>query len=106
MRATFLQFRNPKEQTPAAYFPQNTNQGKPVARYAYPNESESKQGTFGKNHRFKEGSIYKGVVDRTRATVGPGAYRDEEVVSQLKQKPCMTIIHRPEISANEGAFEM
>ena len=52
MRATFLQFRNPKEQTPPAYFPQNTNNGRPLNRFEYSNESESNCGTFGKNSRF------------------------------------------------------
>lgn len=49
MRATFLQFRNPKEETPSAYFPVNTNQGKPMNRFEYPNESESNAGTFSRN---------------------------------------------------------
>jgi hypothetical protein len=52
MRATFLQFRNPKEETPSAYYPLKTNQGKPLNRFEYSNESESNIGTFGKNQRF------------------------------------------------------
>ena len=95
MRATFLQFRNPKEETPPAYFPQNLNNGRPINRFDYQNESESKRGTFGKNSRFDMGSIYKNVVDRTTKRVGPGAYTEEKVVHLLKKKPCMTTIHRP-----------
>ena len=101
MRATCLQFRNPKEQTPPAYFPSNTNNGRPLNRFEYQNESESNRGTFGKDSRFDMGSIYKNVVDRTTQKVGPGAYKEENVVHLLKKKPCMTTIHRPEIAPNE-----
>ena len=106
MRATFLQFRNPKEETPSAYYPQKTNNGRPVNRFVNFAESESNQGTFSKNTRFNQGSIYKNVVDRTAKTVGPGAYKEEQVVHNLKKKPCMTTIRRPEIGENEGPYEM
>ena len=106
MRATFLQFRNPKEQTPDARYPQNTNYGRPVNKYNYANESESKRGTFGSHARFDHGSIYKDVVDRTTVRVGPGAYTDEQVVRALKKKPCMSTFHRPQIADNEVFFEM
>lgn len=77
MRATSLGFRNPKEETPPAYYPINTNDGKPVNRFEYPNESESNTGTWGKDSRFYQGSIYKDVVDRTGKRVGPGTYKEE-----------------------------
>ena len=106
MRATYLQFRNPKEETPGAYFPQKTNYGRAVNRFDKFIESESNQGTFSKNTRFNQGSIYKNVVDRTAQSVGPGAYKEETVVHNLKKKPCMATIKRPEIGTNEGPFEM
>ena len=106
MRATFLQFRNPKEQTPSAYFPKKYNNGANMTRYQRVNESESNTGTFSKNTRFNQGSIYENVIDRTQKTVGPGAYKEEKVVHELRKKPCMTTIHRPEIALNETHFEM
>ena len=33
MRATQLNFRNPKEETPAAYFPKKTNDGRGLNRF-------------------------------------------------------------------------
>lgn len=65
MRATYLQFRNPKEETPPAYYPQKVNNGRHINRYDIQSESESHTGTFGRNERFHMGSIYKDVVDRT-----------------------------------------
>ena len=106
MRATFLQFRNPKEETPAPYFPKKTNCGKNMNKFEDQNESESVGGTFGKNKRFHMGSIYKDVVDRTTKKVGPGTYAEEKVVELLRKKPCMTTIHQPEIGGNEGPYEM
>ena len=106
MRATFLQFRNPKEETPPAYFPSNVNTGKPLNRFEGKIESESNEGTFSKLDRFSQGSIYKNVVDRTTNRVGPGAYAEEKVVHLLKKKPCMTSIHRAAIAPNEALFEM
>lgn len=106
MRATHLGFRNPKEETPPAYYPSKTNEGMPLNRFAYPNESESKAGTWGKDSRFFMGSIYKDVTDRTSKRVGPGAYREELVLHALRKKPCMTSIHRPEIAANEEVFDI
>ena len=101
MRATYLQFRNPKEQTPDARLPLNTNQGKPMTLYTQANQSESKKGSFSRNERFKQGSIYKDVVDRTKKKVGPGAYMEEQVVHLLKSKPCMTTIQKPTVAQNE-----
>lgn len=77
MRATYLHYRNPKEETPSGYFPQNTNSGRPINRFEYNNESESKKGSFSKDSRFAMGSIYKDVIDRTTQRVGPGTYRPE-----------------------------
>ena len=77
MRATQLDFRNPKEETPAAYFPSKTNDGRHMNKFDYPNESESKNGTWGKDSRFYQGSIYKDMFDKTSRRVGPGAYREE-----------------------------
>ena len=106
MRATSLGFRSPKEQTPDARLPLNTNMGRPINRYEYNNESESKRGTFGNHARFDHGSIYKDVVDRTTVRVGPGAYTDEQVVRALKKKACMSTFHKPQIAPNEAFFEM
>ena len=105
MRATYLHYRNPKEETPSAYYPKNTNYGRPLNRFEYQNESESKIGTFGKNDRFYQGSIYKNVVDRTQPVVGPGSYKEEQVVHLLKKKACMTRMHKPDIAPNEGYYE-
>ena len=69
--------------------------GRPINRYEYNNESESKRGTFGNHARFDHGSIYKDVVDRTTVRVGPGAYTDEQVVRALKKKACMSTFHKP-----------
>lgn len=66
MRATYLQFRSPKEQTPSAYFPKRYNNGTNMTRYKQLNESESNVGTFSKNSRFNQGSIYENVIDRTQ----------------------------------------
>ena len=106
MRATHLGFRNPKEETPPAYFPNKTNNGKPMNKFNYPNESESKDGTWGKDSRFDQGSIYKDMFDKTSKRVGPGAYKEEQAIHNLKKKPCMTSIHRPEVSPNESVFDM
>lgn len=106
MRATFLQFRNPKEETPPAYYPQNVNNGKLLNRFEAKVESESNVGTFSKLSRFEQGSIYKNMVDRTTKRVGPGAYSEERVVHLLKKKPCMATIHRASIAPNEALFEM
>ena len=46
-------------------------------KFDYPNESESKNGTWGKDSRFYQGSIYKDMFDKTSRRVGPGAYREE-----------------------------
>ena len=47
MRATFLQFRNPKEGTPIAnYYPFKDNYGLPLNRFEYMGQSESRKGTF------------------------------------------------------------
>ena len=64
-------------------------------------------GTFGRVSRFdSQASIYKNVFSRTTNKVGPGAYKEEDVVHLLRKKPCMTTIHRPEINENEEFFEM
>lgn len=76
MRATYLQYRSPKEQTPCAYFPMNTNQGRPLNRFEYLSQSESRQGTFSKNGRFTQGSIYNDAFHRTGQKIGPGAYKE------------------------------
>ena len=106
MRATQLGFRNPKEETPAAYFPKKTVYGKHMNKFDCANESESKTGSFSKDSRFYMGSIYKNVVDRTTKRVGPGAYKEEQVLHNLKKKPCMTMIHRSEVAPNESVFDM
>ena len=107
MRATFLQFRNPKEQTPAPYFPQSTTEGRRLLtkRFNRLTESESRKGSFSRCDRFNSlGSIYKNVVDRTGDAVGPGSYKDDP----LSAKPCMTTIHRPEVAmdSTETFFDL
>lgn len=52
MRATQLNFRNPKEETPAAYYPKKTNDGRGLNRFEKQTESESAKGTFSKDMRF------------------------------------------------------
>lgn len=106
MRSTWLHFRNPKEATPSAYYPLNTNAGLPLNRFEFPSESESKRGTFSTDERFAHGSIYKDMFAKTSKRVGPGAYKDEEVVEKLKKKPCMSTYHKPFIGPDEGAFDM
>lgn len=106
MRATNLGFRSPKEETPDAYYSNKTNQGATLNRFEFPTESESKAGTWGKDQRFFQGSIYKDIVDRTSNRVGPGAYKEEQVVQILKKKPCMSRMNRPEVSDNESIFDL
>ena len=65
MRATYLQYRCPKERTPAAYFPFKTNQGLPLNRFEYLSQSESIKGTFSQDNRFENGSIYNIPGKRT-----------------------------------------
>ena len=106
MRATFLQYRNPKEQTPCAYYPFKTNLGLPLNRFEYMSQSESRSGTFSHDQRFDHGSIYNIPSKRTGTTVGPGTYNEEEAVSRLKKKPCMSTFLRPVIGPQESHFEM
>ena len=97
MRATFLQFRNPKEKTPSGYYPESTTEGRRLFnRCAKFKESESVAGTFSRGTRFNSlGSIYKDVVDRTDQSVGPGTYRE---IDNITKKPCMTTLHKPEVA--------
>ena len=106
MRATFLQYRNPKERTPCAYYPFKTNQGLPLNRFEYMSQSESRRGTFSQDHRFDHGSIYNIPRKRTQQNVGPGTYNDEEAVYRLKKKPCMSNFLKPVIAQQEAHFEM
>ena len=79
MRATFLQYRSPKEETPFAYHSTNLNDGRNLNRFEQEMSSESKRGTFSINDRFNKGSIYDLTVNRTQGEVGPGSYRYEDV---------------------------
>ena len=106
MRATFLHYRNPKEATPSAYYPQSTTYGHTLYKFESMRESESKQGSFAKNERFEVGSIYKNLADRTANEVGPGAYKEEQVVHLLKKKPCMSTFQPAQIAPSEGHFEI
>ena len=49
MRATQLGFRNPKEETPSAYYPNKTNDGRTLNKFEKATESESKAGTWSKD---------------------------------------------------------
>ena len=106
MRATQLQFRNPKERTPAPYYPIKVNDGMPINRYEYFGQSESLKGSFSKNHRFDKGSIYDYPFSCTENKVGPGTYKDEDAVHNLKKKPCMSMLISPERGPDESRFEM
>ena len=75
MRATFLQYRSPKEETPFAYHSTSLNDGRNLNRFEQEIASESKRGTFSSNDRFTYGSIYDLTMSRTRKNVGPGCYR-------------------------------
>ena len=76
MRATYLNFRNPKEETPDAYHTTLSNDGRPLNIFEVNLQSESQRGTFALNNRFTNGSIYANVCSSPRG-VGPGAYKDD-----------------------------
>ena len=110
MRATFLNFRNPKEETPPAYVCDFTSDGAPLRRYNYKHQSESRVSTMAQNQRFATGSIYQFAQPTTMCSttkkVGPGAYREELGLQNLRRKPCMTKYVKPAIAPNEQVFEM
>ena len=107
MRATYLQFRNPKEGTPlATYYTFKDNYGLPLNRFEYMGQSESRKGTFSQDNRFETDSIYHNLGQRTNKTVGPGTYKDDEAVKELKKKPCMSSFLKPLIGPHEGPFEI
>ena len=106
MRATQLQFRNPKEMTPAPYYPIKDNAGLPLNRFEYFGQSESLKGSFCKNHRFDKGSIYDLPFSATLGKVGPGAYKEYDEVLNLRKKPCMSTFIAPERGPDESRFEM
>ena len=66
MRATFLQYRSPKEETPFAYHSTFLNNGKNLNKFEQEIASESKRGTFPADNRFAYGSIYDLTVNRTK----------------------------------------
>ena len=70
-----------------------TAYGSPLNRFETRNESESNAGSWARDQRFFQGSIYKDLVDRTEELVGPGTYKDEQAVHLLKKKPCMSTFH-------------
>jgi len=105
-RATYLQYRSPKERTPGAYYPLRTNEGFNVNLFAQKTQSESLQGSFGKVQRFCKGSIYDYPFTATGQSVGPGAYKEEDVVRNMKNKPCMTTFVGPLLCPNEAQFEL
>ena len=78
----------------------------PLNRFEYLSQSESRRGTFSQNHRFEHGSIYNIPGKRTGVSVGPGAYKEEDVVNMLKKKPCMSTFLRPVVGPQEAHFEM
>ena len=111
MRATCLQFRNPKELTPSGYYPLSTIEGRRLFnRCAELAESESRQGSFSRGTRFNSlGSIYKNVVDRTERVVGPGSYTlSNKIESSCSRRPCMASIHQPEVAlaGTEAFFDL
>ena len=107
MRATNLGLRNQKEETPlSSYYPQITAYGSPLNKFEARNQSESNVGSWGRDQRFCQGSIYKELVDRTTQNVGPGTYKDEEALQLLKKKPCMSTFHQPDVAPNESVFDI
>ena len=106
MRATQLNYRNPKERTPVPYYPIKDNTGFPLNRFEYFGQSESLHGSFSKNHRFDRGSIYDYPFRSTDNKVGPGTYKDNDVVLNMKKKPCMSMLISPECGPNEAIYEM
>ena len=106
MRATYLQFRSPKERTPAPYYPLKANNGLPLNRFEYFGQSESLKGSFSKNHRFDKGSIYDYPFRTTAGRVGPGCYKDDDAVQQLKKKPCMSTYLQPQCGPDESRYEI
>ena len=66
MRATLLDFRSPKETTPAPYFPVITNQGRRLSVGEAPKSS-----TFGHSQRFSP------VSKDNFFKVGPGSYNSD-----------------------------
>ena len=78
----------------------------PLNRFEYFGQSESLKGSFSKNHRFDRGSIYDFPFRSTDHKVGPGTYKDEDVVHNLKKKPCMSMLKQPERGPDESRFEM
>ena len=90
MRATYLQFRNPKERTPPPYYPIKDGYGMPLNRFEYFSQSESLLGSFSKNDRFDKGSIYDHPFRSTHGKVGPGRYEDNDALLHLRKKPCMS----------------
>ena len=93
MRATRLGLRNPKEETPTSYYPMKTVNVSPVNRFELRSESESIVGSWGRDQRFYQGSIYKDLFDKTDERVGPGTFKDEQAIELLKKKPCMSTFH-------------
>ena len=106
MRATYLQFRSPKERTPAPYYPLKANNGLPLNRFEYFGQSESLKGSFSQNHRFDKGSIYDYPFRTTTGKVGPGCYKDDDAVQQLKKKPCMSTYLQPQCGPDESRYEI
>ena len=69
MRPTLLNFRSPKERTPAPYNPSLTCDGRNL--FATPR----KGGSFSNERRFRDYDI---SAKKTGYMVGPGAYKDDE----------------------------
>ena len=68
MRPTLLDFRSPKERTPAPYKPMVTRDGSTLS------SSNDKSPRIGKGQRFRQ---YKINAKNTGYMVGPGTYRDD-----------------------------
>ena len=69
MRPTLLNFRSPKERTPAPYNPSATCDGRTL--FATPR----KGGSFSNERRFRDYDI---TAKKTGYMVGPGTYKDDE----------------------------
>lgn len=107
MRATYLGFRSPKEETPFAYSTTQLADGKKLNRFEQCNLSESRKGTFPIKDRFTYGSIYTNVFS-TKPEIGPGIYREGEIRLKLREKACKTKMKKSFVTGSipETHFEM
>lgn len=102
MRATNLQFRSPKEYTPASYDVKVTKEGTALQLKKRP---ISAKGTFPKESRFM---IFRELARRVPREVGPGSYhcKNWSLAETAKEKGTLTYkkLHQERLDGNDGAF--